>query len=219
VPRINVTIHPDQPIGRISPLLHGHFIEHLGACIDGGIWVGPDSPIPNTAGFRDDVLTALRQLQIPILRWPGGCFADDYHWQDGIGPRKDRPCTVNLWWGQNVETNSFGTHEFISLCRYLAAEPYFGGNVGSGSVREMREWIEYCNFPGDSTLARRRAANGSPGPFNVKYWALGNEIDGPWQMGQKNVEDYCKFAFEAAKDMQWVDRNAKFIACEDGALP
>lgn len=212
MPRVKVTIFPDEPIGRISPLLHGHFIEHLGACIDDGIWVGPESPIPNTAGFRDDVLTALRKLEIPVVRWPGGCFADDYHWQDGIGPRKDRPRTVNLWWGQNVETNHFGTHEFISLCRYLGAEPYFGGNVGSGTVREMREWVEYCNYPGDSTLARRRAANGSPSPFNVKYWGVGNENWGCG--GNMTPEDYAALYRQYAtflRDMG--DAKLFLIAC------
>jgi alpha-N-arabinofuranosidase len=110
-----------------------------------------------------------------VLRWPGGCFADDYHWEDGIGPRSQRPRRVNLWWGQNIECNQFGTHEFIQLCRYLGAEPYLAGNVGSGTVREMRDWMEYCNFAGDSTLARRRAANGSPMPLGVRYWGVGNE--------------------------------------------
>jgi alpha-N-arabinofuranosidase len=189
MPDAKITICLDEPIGVISPMLYGHFIEHLGGCIDQGIWVGPESSIPNTAGFRDDVLTALRKLEIPVLRWPGGCYADDYHWEDGIGPRKDRPRRVNLWWGQNVENNSFGTHEFISLCRYLGAEPYFGGNVGSGTVREMRDWVEYCNFPGDSTLARRRAMNGSPMPFGVKYWGVGNENWGCG--GNMQPEDYA----------------------------
>ena len=189
MPRATATIHLDQPIGVISPRLHGHFIEHLGSCIDGGIWVGPESAIPNTAGFRNDVLEALRRLEIPVLRWPGGCYADDYHWENAVGPRKDRPRTVNLWWGQNVETNGFGTHEFISLCRYLGAEPYFGGNVGSGTVRELRDWVEYCNYPGDSTLARRRAANGSPQPFSVQFWGVGNENWGCG--GNMQPEDYA----------------------------
>lgn len=184
-----ITLRLDAPIGTISPMLYGHFAEHLGRCIDEGIWVGPDSAIPNTAGFRNDVLDALRQLDIPVLRWPGGCYADDYHWEDGVGPRKDRPRRVNLWWGQNVETNSFGTHEFISLCRYLNCEPYFGGNVGSGTVRELRDWVEYCNYPGDSTLARRRGMNGSPMPFRVRYWGVGNENWGCG--GNMDPEDYA----------------------------
>ena len=170
-----ITILTDEPIGLIRPELHGQFIEHLGGCIDGGIWVGESSSIPNVSGFRSDVLEAMKKLRPPVLRWPGGCYADDYHWEDGIGPASQRPRRVNIWWGQNVETNAFGTHEFIRLCRYLGAEPYLAGNVGSGAVREMRDWVEYCNFTGDSTLARRRAGNGSPMPFNVRYWGVGNE--------------------------------------------
>ncbi len=196
MPDATVTICLDEPIGVISPNLHGHFAEHLGGCIEGGIWVGPESVIPNTGGLRSDVLDALRHLQIPVLRWPGGCFADDYHWEDGVGPRKDRPRRVNLWWGQNVETNAFGTHEFIALCRYLGAEPYLAGNVGSGTVREMRDWVEYCNFAGDSSLGRRRAANGSPQPFGVRYWGVGNES---WGCGgnlmpEEYATDYRRYA-------------------------
>src|SRR5437764_707829 len=175
MPDATLAVCLDEPIGVISPLLDGHFIEHLGSCIDGGIWVGPESPIPNTAGIRNDVLHALRHLGVPLLRWPGGCYADDYHWEDGIGPHRDRHRRVNLHWGQNVETNAFGTHEFITLCRFLNAEPIFAGNLGSGTVREMRDWVEYCNYPGDSTLGRRRAANGSPHPLGVRYWGVGNE--------------------------------------------
>lgn len=170
-----ITICLNEPIAVIRPELYGHFAEHLGACVDGGLWVGDDPAIPNLGGLRRDVLDALRKLRIPVLRWPGGCYADDYHWEDGVGPRSARPRRVNLWWGENIESNHFGTHEFIQLCRYLGAEPYLAGNLGSGSVREMRDWVEYCNFPGDSTLARRRAANDSPQPFGVKYWGVGNE--------------------------------------------
>jgi alpha-N-arabinofuranosidase len=170
-----ISISPDDSIGVIRPELHGQFAEHLGGCVDGGIWVGEDSAIANVGGIRADVLGALARIRPPVVRWPGGCFADDYHWEDGVGPRKDRPRRVNLWWGQNIENNHFGTHEFLQLCRYLGAEPYLAGNVGSGGVREMREWMEYCNFAGDSTLARRRAGNGSPVPFGVRCWGVGNE--------------------------------------------
>ncbi|HSU66230.1 MAG TPA: hypothetical protein VLJ39_05145, partial [Tepidisphaeraceae bacterium] len=154
VARINVRLNDPQSL--IRPELYGHFAEHLGGCIDGGLWVGEDSAIPNFGGIRTDVLDALRQLHPAVLRWPGGCYADDYHWEDGVGPRASRPRRVNLWWGQNVETNAFGTHEFIQVCRTLGAEPYLGANVGTGSPRELREWMEYCNFTGDSTLAKRR---------------------------------------------------------------
>lgn len=186
-PKISVFLAESSAV--IRPELYGHFAEHLGGCIDEGIWVGESSTIPNFGGIRSDVLEALRLLHPPVLRWPGGCFADDYHWEDGIGPRGNRPRRVNLWWGQTIETNAFGTHEFIQVCRYLGAEPYIGANLGSGSPRQMREWMEYCNFAGDSTLARRRAGNGSPVPFGVRYWGVGNEA---WGCGGNFCpEDYA----------------------------
>jgi len=170
-----ITVHPTERLGRIRPELYGHFAEHLGACVYGGLCVPEDSSIPNTSGLRLDVIEALKRVRVPVLRWPGGCFADDYHWEDGVGPIASRPRRVNLWWGDDIETNAFGTHEFLKLCQLIGAKPYLCGNVGSGSVREMRDWVEYCNFAGDSTLARRRAQNGSPEPFNVHYWGVGNE--------------------------------------------
>ncbi len=171
----SVTVLLGEPGAVINPNLYGHFVEHLGRCVDGGIWVGPDSPIPNIEGIRADVVAALRRIRPPVVRWPGGCFADDYRWEDGVGPREARPRRVNIWWGEDIETNAFGTHEFIRFCRLVGAEPYIAGNVGSGSPRELRDWVEYCNFAGDSTLARRRAADGSPAPFGVRYWGVGNE--------------------------------------------
>jgi alpha-N-arabinofuranosidase len=184
-----ISVKVNEPGAVIRPELYGHFAEHLGACIDGGIWVGEDSAIPNFGGIRTDVLDALRQLHPPVLRWPGGCYADDYHWEDGVGARSGRPRRVNLWWGQTIETNAFGTHEFIQVCRTLGAEPYLGANVGTGSPRELREWVEYCNYAGDSALAKRRAANGSPMPFGVRYWGIGNEA---WGCGGNfSPEDYA----------------------------
>src|SRR4051794_5522375 len=178
MPAAAITVHLDEPVATIRPEIYGHFAEHLGACVDEGLWVGEASPIPNIGGLRADIIDALRRIRVPVLRWPGGCFADDYHWEDGIGPRKDRPRRVNLWWGQTVETNSFGTHEFLNLCRLIGAQPYLAGNLGSGTPRELGDWVEYCNFAGDSTLARRRGMNGSPAPFGVKYWGVGNEAWG-----------------------------------------
>ena len=170
-----IHIMPQQGIGRIQPEIYGHFAEHLGTCIYEGLWVGEDSAIPNTRGLRNDVVAALRRLAPPVIRWPGGCFADDYHWRDGIGPRESRPARVNLWWGEDIESNHFGTHEFIELCRQTGAQPYFVGNVGSGTPGELRDWVEYCNFGGDSALSRERAANGAAEPFAVRYWGVGNE--------------------------------------------
>ena len=171
-----VVVHADQEIGTVRPELHSHFAEHLGSCVYGGIWVGKNSPIPNVNGFRKAVVDYLKELGVPVLRWPGGCFADDYHWREGIGPK--RPKRVNIHWGNYVEDNGFGTHEFVAFCRMIGAEPYFAANVGTGSPQEMRDWIEYCNFPSGSALADERAVNGSPEPFRVKYWGVGNELWG-----------------------------------------
>ena len=186
----------DDTIGRVRPEFHGHFAEHLGSCTYGGIWVGKNSPIPNVNGFRKAVVDYLKELGIPVLRWPGGCFADDYHWRDGIGPAAKRPKRVNIHWGNYTEDNSFGTHEFMDFCRLIGAEPYFAANVGSGTPQEMRDWIEYCNYPKGSTLSDERAANGSAEPFRVKYWGVGNEL---WGCGanltpQQTAMEFRKFA-------------------------
>ena len=170
-----MTVLVDAAIGLVRPELHGHFAEHLGSCVYGGIWVGRNSPIPNVNGFRKAAVDYLKELGIPVLRWPGGCFADDYHWRDGIGPAARRPRSVNIHWGNYVEDNSFGTHEFIEFCRLIGAEPYLAANVGSGTPEEFRDWVEYCNYPSGSSLADERAANGFPQPFGVRYWGVGNE--------------------------------------------
>jgi alpha-N-arabinofuranosidase len=169
------TIDAEQPLGVISKHLYGHFAEHLGRCIYDGIWVGPDSPIPHVRGIRQDVIEALRDAAVPNLRWPGGCFADDYHWRDGIGPREQRPRRVNIHWGSVVDTNAFGTHEFLDLCELIGAEPYLAGNVGSGTPQEMRDWIEYMTYDGDSELANLRRANGREKPWKIRYFGVGNE--------------------------------------------
>lgn len=168
----------DLPGPTISRHLYGHFAEHLGRCIYGGFWVGEDSPIPNQAGVRLDVVEALRAIEIPNLRWPGGCFADEYHWQDGVGPRELRPRVVNSHWGDVVEDNSFGTHEFMALCDLLGAEPYVNGNVGTGTVREMSEWVEYLTRGDESPMANLRRENGRDRPWRVPFWGIGNEAWG-----------------------------------------
>ena len=180
-------IRADEEAGRVSPLLHGQFAEHLGSCIYGGLWVGEESRIPNINGYRKSAVEYLKALEVPVLRWPGGCFADDYHWREGIGPNKQRPRRVNISWGNYIEDNSFGTHEFIGLCRLIGAEPYLAGNVGSGSPSELRDWLEYCNYPSGSKLSDERAANGSAEPFRVKYWGVGNES---WGCGGSMRPDY-----------------------------
>ena len=169
--RITVGKNPGAP--KISKEIYGHFSEHLGRCIYNGIFVGKDSPIPNVNGMRTDVVEAMKRLELPVLRWPGGCFADEYHWRDGIGA--DRRRMVNTNWGGVVEDNSFGTHEFIELCRQVGCQPYINANVGSGTVREMAEWVEYLNSDGDSTTVQERWSNGHHEPYNVRYWGVGNE--------------------------------------------
>ena len=170
-----LVIHADQGGATISKHIYGNFAEHLGHCIYGGFWVGEDSPIPNTRGIRNDVVAALKEIKLPNLRWPGGCFADEYHWMDGIGPRSERPKMVNTHWGGVVEDNSFGTHEFLDLCEQLGCEPYICGNVGSGSVEEMSKWVEYITFDGESPMANLRKANGREKPWKVTFWGVGNE--------------------------------------------
>lgn len=172
---VSIIVNADQGKETISRHLYGHFSEHLGHCIYGGYWVGSDSEIPNTNGIRNDVVQALRKINIPNLRWPGGCFADEYHWMDGIGPPSERPKMVNTHWGGVTEDNSFGTHEFLELCEQLGTEPVICGNVGSGSVQEMSQWVEYINFDGISPMADLRRVNGREEPWGVTYWGVGNE--------------------------------------------
>ncbi|MBK8881639.1 MAG: alpha-N-arabinofuranosidase [Bacteroidales bacterium] len=165
----------NNPGAIISKDIYGHFSEHLGACIYGGIWVGKESKIPNTYGIRNDVLFALRELKVPNLRWPGGCFADTYHWKDGIGPQSKRASIVNTYWGGVTEDNSFGTHEFMKLTELLGCDAYINGNVGSGTVREMAEWVEYLTSGSDSPMTRLRKENGRDEPWKVRLFAVGNE--------------------------------------------
>lgn len=170
-----LVIDTDVTLGIINKNIYGHFSEHLGRCIYEGIWVGEDSEIPNTRGIRNDVVKALRDIKIPVLRWPGGCFADEYHWEDGIGPKDNRKKMVNTHWGGVVENNHFGTNEFLDFCEQLECEPYICGNVGSGSVKEMQEWVEYITFDGESPQANRRKQNGREKPWALKYFGVGNE--------------------------------------------
>ena len=170
-----VMINTQRKKGKISKYIYGQFAEHLGRCIYEGLYVGNDPDIPNTNGMRNDVIAALKELDIPVLRWPGGCFADDYHWRDGIGPKENRPYMVNTNWGGVVENNHFGTHEFFELCRQLGCEAYVNANVGSGTVQEMRDWVEYMTFDGDSPLANERRANGDDEPFKLSFLGIGNE--------------------------------------------
>jgi alpha-N-arabinofuranosidase len=168
-------INTEHKKSKINKEIYGHFSEHLGRCIYEGLYVGENSDIPNTNGMRNDVVEALREIRVPVLRWPGGCFADEYHWKDGIGPKESRKRMVNTHWGGVVEDNSFGTHEYMELCRQIGCETYINGNVGSGSVQEMSEWIEYMTFDGVSPMAELRKANGHAEPWKVDFFGVGNE--------------------------------------------
>jgi alpha-N-arabinofuranosidase len=183
-----LVVHADQPGTTINKNIYGHFAEHLGRLVYEGLWVGENSPIPNTGGLRNDVLAALKELRIPVLRWPGGCFADEYHWRDGIGPRDKRPRRPYASWG-GVDTNAFGTHEFMELCELLGADAYINGNVGSGTPQEQMEWIEYMTSDADSTLANLRRQNGREKPWKVPFFAVGNETWGCG--GQMRPEFYA----------------------------
>jgi alpha-N-arabinofuranosidase len=191
-----VSVLVDQPIrgpdGKpavINPMVHGHFVEHIGGVVYDGIWVGPDSPIPNDGGIRRSLLESLQRLEPPVYRWPGGCFADKYHWRDGIGPPASRPRRFNRW-REAVEPNTFGTHEFLRFCKLTGAVPYLAANVGTGDPEEFQRWVEYCNAPpGRTSLADEREANGQREPFQVRIWGVGNES---WGCGGKfTPEDYC----------------------------
>jgi alpha-N-arabinofuranosidase len=182
-----LVIMANNPGPVISKDIYGHFSEHLGTCIYGGIWVGRDSRIPNTDGIRNDVIAALKDIKIPNLRWPGGCFADTYHWMDGIGPQGKRASIVNIHWGGVTEDNSFGTHEFMRLTELLGCDAYINGNVGSGTVREMSEWVEYLTSDAISPMTKLRKENGREDPWKVRYWAIGNEN---WGCGGNMTAEY-----------------------------
>lgn len=184
-----VVIHanPGEAKHIISKHIYGHFAEHLGRSIYGGFYVGEDSKIPNTNGIRNDVVAALKRLKVPNLRWPGGCFADTYHWKDGIGPKENRPTIVNTWWGGVTENNSFGTHDFLNMCELLGTEPYLAGNMATGTVQEMADWAQYVNFKGESPMSKLRRENGRKEPWKVKYWGIGNEA---WGCGGNMTPEY-----------------------------
>ncbi len=184
---IKLVVNADQPGPVIHRNVYGQFAEHLGTGIYEGMWVGPDSKIPNVRGWRKDVVAALKELKVPLVRWPGGCFADEYHWREGIGPRKNRPVKVNTMWGGVPEDNAVGTHEFFDLVEQLGAEAYVNGNLGTGSAQEMAEWLEYMTATGNSSLAQLRRKNGRDKPFRVHYFAVGNEA---WGCGGNMRPEY-----------------------------
>ncbi len=213
--KADLTIRADQPRGTIGREIYGHFAEHLGRCIYDGIWVGGKSPIPNTRGIRTDIIEALKKVNIPVLRWPGGCFADEYHWRDGIGRPDQRPKRLNTSWGGVIETNAFGTHEFMDLCELIGAEAYVGGNVGTGSPQEMMEWIEYMTSDSDSELANERRRNGRDKPWKLPYLAVGNEAWGCG--GNMSAEEYSdQFRRFATFVKSYSGNRPQRIACGPG---
>lgn len=204
-----ITLNADMGRDTIHPHIYGHFAEHLGSCIYGGIYVGENTKIPNQNGIRLDLIQALKELKVPQLRWPGGCFADTYHWKDGIGDKKNRPAIKNVWWGGVTEDNSFGTHDFLNFCEAIGADPYLAGNVGSGTVQELADWVKYTNHDSGSPMTDLRKANGREKPWKAKMWGVGNEVWGCG--GNMKPEYYANIYRQYATFMtDWVNSDRLF---------
>ena len=206
-----ITIDLDRKIGNVDPRIYSAFAEQLGRCVYGGMFE-EGSPLSDEHGFRRDVLDKVRGLKPPLLRWPGGNFVSGYHWTDGVGPVEQRPRRMELAWHVE-EPNRFGTDEFIQYCRQIDAEPYLCVNMGTGTMDEAQGWVEYCNGTGDTYWANLRRKNGHEEPYGVKYWGLGNEMYGNWQIGALSAEDYTKRAREFAKVMKWTDPSIQLVSC------
>jgi alpha-L-arabinofuranosidase len=210
-----ITLNTDLAKTQINKHIYGHFAEHLGRCIYGGIYVGEsNTKITNTGGVRNDVIQALKDLKVPNLRWPGGCFADAYQWKDGIGPKGNRPKMVNVWWGGITEDNSFGTHDFLDLCERIGAEPYLAGNVGSGTVKDLSDWVSYVNIPSGSPMSELRKQNGREKPWNVKLWGVGNEA---WGCGGNMTAEYYANIYRQYATFMADSKDAKLYKIASGA--
>jgi alpha-N-arabinofuranosidase len=205
-----IKVDPERTLGDIDPNIFGGFVEHLGRCVYGGIY-DPESPLADENGLRSDVRAAIERLRPTIVRYPGGNFVSGYRWRDGVGPVDERPVRRDLAWGA-LEPNTFGTNEFIRFCRTIGTEPYLVVNCGDGDAREARDWVEYCNGTTDTALTRLRAEHGQPAQHGVRYWGIGNEVDGPWQIGAKTAGEYARAYHEFAKVMRWTDPDIKLIA-------
>ena len=205
-----IKIDFDRKISVIDSNIYGAFIEPIRNVVHGTIY-DPASSLADENGFRKDFIQLIRELKIPVLRWPGGNFVSGYNWEDGIGPKAERPVRLDLAWNQ-VDKNQMGTDEYVKFCSLINAKNFVCINGGTGTLDQARHWVEYCNYGSGTYYSDLRRKYGNEKPYNIRYWALGNEIDGPWQLGQKNAEDYCKFALEAAKMIQLMDKNIKFIA-------
>jgi alpha-L-arabinofuranosidase len=205
-----VSIDPLRAIAPIDPNVFGGFAEHLGRCIYGGIY-DPQSPHADADGIRTDVLAALKRLRMPVMRYPGGNYVSGYRWRDGVGPKEERATRMELAW-HDLEPNTFGTNEFVDFCRKLGSEPYMAVNAGDGDMREARDWVEYANGTKDTSLVKLRKQHGYEAPHAIKYWSIGNEVDGPWQIGFKTPEEYARTYTEYAKVMKWTDPSIKLLA-------
>ena len=205
-----VSIDPLRTIAPIDRNVFGGFAEHLGRCIYGGIYE-PGSRLADADGIRTDVLAALRRLRMPVLRYPGGNFVSGYRWRDGVGPKEERQARMELAW-HDLEPNTFGTDEFVAFCRKLGAEPYMAVNAGDGDMREARDWVEYANGTQDTALVKLRKRHGHEAPHRIRYWSIGNEVDGPWQIGYKTPEEYARTYTEFAKVMKWTDPSIQLLA-------
>ncbi len=201
--KAQILLDTNRTIAPISPWLFGGFVEHMGRCVYEGIY-DPDSPLADERGLRTDVLDALREQKYTVMRYPGGNFLSGYNWLDGVGPKEDRPRRRDLAW-QSIETNQFGTNEFMEFCRAIDVEPMMGVNMGTGSIQSASDLVEYCNAPRGTYWSDLRAGHGHPDPYDVKIWCVGNEMDGPWQIGHLDMHEYAKKALEAAKMMKWQD--------------
>jgi alpha-L-arabinofuranosidase len=206
-----ITIDPDFHIGEIDPRLFGAFAEHLGRCIYGGLYE-PDHPTADDLGFRQDVLGMVKELQVPIVRYPGGNFVSGYNWEDGVGPKEKRPRRLDLAW-KTVETNHFGTNEFVAWCKRASVAPMMTVNLGTRGIDAARCFLEYCNHPGGTHYSDLRISHGAKEPHAIKTWCLGNEMDGHWQVGHKTADQYGRLARETAQAMKWVDPNVELVAC------
>jgi alpha-N-arabinofuranosidase len=200
----------DRTLGEVDRNIFGGFVEHLGRGVYGGIY-DPGSPLANKAGLRSDVAGSLARLRLANVRYPGGNFVSGYRWRDGVGPVSERPPRVDLAWA-SVEPNTFGTNEFVGFCRKLGTEPYLVVNAGDGDMREARDWVEYCNGTSDTALVRLRAAHGHPEPHRIRYWGIGNEVDGAWQVGARTAREYARVYHEFAKVIRWTDPAIRLVA-------
>ncbi len=206
----SITVQLERTLSPIDRNIFGGFAEHLGRCIYGGIYE-PGSPLADKNGLRTDVLEALRRLDMPIMRYPGGNFVSGYRWRDAVGPKEERQARMELAW-HDLEPNTFGTNEFVSFCRKINSEPYMAVNCGDGDLRDARDWLEYCNSTKETALVKLRKAHGYEEPHNIKYWSIGNEVDGPWQIGMKTPDEYARAYAEYAKVMKWTDPSIKLLA-------